>query len=130
MKALMILIASLIIGVGGPGVVGAKPVSLDWNDNTEADLAGYKVYRGTVSGGPYSEIASVTESFYTDEVTVDGSYFWVVTAYDTEGLESGYSNEVSLVLDTTPPEPPTGLQAIWQVIVSFFKKLFGGLRIA
>ena len=39
----------------------------------------------------------------------DGTYFWVVTAYDTEGLESGYSNEVTKRLDTTPPDNPQGL---------------------
>lgn len=35
---------------------GDGSVSLNWDDNTEPDLAGYNVYRSTSSGGPYSKI--------------------------------------------------------------------------
>lgn len=31
-------------------------VLLDWDDNVEADLAGYRVYRSASSGGPYDEL--------------------------------------------------------------------------
>lgn len=128
---LTLLMCLLLAGVGGPGVVNkayAKTVELDWNDNIETDLAGYNVYQSTVSNdyvkGAF--ITTVTESTATVEVTVEGTYFWVVTAFDTSNNESGFSNEVTLTYDLTPPDNPTGLQALWQMLVSFFKRLFGG----
>ena len=47
---------------------GTGTVSLDWNDNGEGDLAGYTVYRGTSSGGPYSSLNGtlLTASQFTD----------------------------------------------------------------
>jgi pectate lyase len=73
-------------------------VSLDWNDNNEPDLAGYNVYRSTTSGGPYTGPLNgslLNDPNYDDEiVTHDTTYYYVVTAVDTNSNESGYSNEV------------------------------------
>lgn len=83
---------------GLAATAGNSVVDLDWNDNTEEDLAGYNVYRGTISGGPYSQMngALVVSSAYSDTSAVNGTtYFYVVTAEDTSNNESGDSNEVS-----------------------------------
>jgi fibronectin type 3 domain-containing protein len=82
-------------------------VTLEWDANTEPDLAGYKVYYKTgSSGAPYDgtgategdspiDVSDVTT--YTLHGQAEGvAYFFVVTAYDTEGLESDYSNEVTI----------------------------------
>ena len=76
-------------------VAGDSQVSLDWDDNTEADLAGYNVYRSTGRG--YVQIASgVAVSDYVDNtVTNDITYYYLVTAVDAGGYESDYSNEAS-----------------------------------
>jgi subtilisin len=76
----------------GDGMVG-----LDWDDNTESDLAGYNVYRSTNSGGPYSEIATViTSSNYKDNNVTNGTtYYYVVRASDVSLNESNNSNEAS-----------------------------------
>ncbi len=78
---------------------GNKKVTLDWDDNTEADLAGYNVYRSEVSGGPYTKVATVatvTLSKHNDTGLTNGTtYYYVVTAFDDSGNESGYSAEVS-----------------------------------
>ncbi|MBN1796198.1 MAG: discoidin domain-containing protein [Sedimentisphaerales bacterium] len=76
---------------------GDSWVSLNWNDNTEPDLASYNVYRGTTTGGPYAQIATdVTVSAYTDNSVTNGTtYYYVVTAVDTSNNESDNSNEVS-----------------------------------
>jgi hypothetical protein len=94
---------------------GESMISLDWDDNTEGDLAGYNVYRSQTSGSGYSQIngSLVTSSNYTDN-NVDGyvTYYYVVTAEDTSSNESGNSNEASAsATDTTPPAAPTGLSA-------------------
>ncbi len=85
---------------------GNETVSLDWNDNTEPDLAGYNVYRSTTSSGnpvPYGKLNGplVTISEYTDDTVTNGiPYFYVVTAVDTNDLEStSYSNEDSATPD-------------------------------
>ena len=73
-------------------------VTLNWLANTESDLAGYKIYRGTVSGSYGSPIAVLSNTATTHTVSALQSgttYFFVITAYDAVGNESGYSNEVS-----------------------------------
>ncbi len=73
-------------------------------------VAGYTVYRGTVSGGPYEKVAQVpvSKTVYTDTGLVNGkSYFYVVTAKDQAGNESAYSNEGSgIPADVAAPGKP------------------------
>ena len=77
---------------------GDSQVSLDWNDNTESDLAGYNVYRSTTSGSGYTKINAllVPTSDYVDSTVVNGTtYYYVVTAVDQETNESSTGNEAS-----------------------------------
>lgn len=73
-----------------------KILNLSWNANTEPDLAGYNVYRGTATGGPYQKVNAglVTANSFTDSNLTNGiTYFYVVTAADTSGNESSRSAE-------------------------------------
>jgi len=81
-------------------------VTLAWDANTEPDLAGYKLYYKTDAAGPPYTGTGATEGdspidvFDVTQCTVHGlangvTYYFVVTAYDSENNESGYSNEVS-----------------------------------
>ena len=71
---------------------GAGRVSLDWADNRESDLAGYRIYRRTASS-TYAAVATSTSSAYTDRsVTAGRTYYYRVKAYDRSGNESGPSN--------------------------------------
>jgi subtilisin family serine protease len=101
-------------GLGATG--GNGSVSLNWNNNGESDLAGYRVYRSTSSGGGYSAISGlITNSNMTDNGVSNGTtYYYVVTAEDNSGNESGNSGQASATPsggDTTPPANPTGLGA-------------------
>jgi glycosidase/fibronectin type 3 domain-containing protein len=72
-------------------------ISLDWDDNVgDATLYGYEVGRSSSSGGPYSVLALVTNSEFTD-ATVDGgaSYHYAVRAVDLSFNRSGYSPDVA-----------------------------------
>jgi fibronectin type 3 domain-containing protein len=72
-------------------------VTLTWNASTST-VAGYNVYRGTVSGGPYAKINSslVASLGYTDSTVQSGTtYYYVTTAVDSSGNESAFSNEAS-----------------------------------
>jgi hypothetical protein len=78
--------------------VGSGMVSLDWNDNGESDLAGYNVYRSTTPGNYYIKLngSLLNSSDYTDNSAANGTtYYYVVTAADTNYNESVYSGEVT-----------------------------------
>lgn len=72
-----------------------RPILVKWDANTESDLAGYKLYYGW-SSGEYQYTSVVTANYI--ELTTDKykTYYFAVTAFDSSGNESGYSNEVSL----------------------------------
>ena len=62
-----------------------------------ADISGYRIYYGT-SSGKYTNSANVPDGTATS-ATVTGipagaSYYLVMTTYDVNGLESGYSQAV------------------------------------
>lgn len=82
---------------GLTATAGPALVELDWNDNSEPDLASYTVYRSTTSGSGYGSIASgVATSDYTDNTASVGvTYYYVVTAIDTNSNASANSNEDS-----------------------------------
>jgi len=98
----------LLIGCGGPSNfslsgngVNSHSVSLSWTASTSPNISGYYVYRGTVSGGPYTRLNSspVAATTYTDTTPQAGqTYYYVATAVNSNGLESGFSNEVEAVI--------------------------------
>lgn len=84
-----------------PGAAMAGNVSLQWDANTESDLAGYKVYYGTASGQYGTPITIGLTTTYTISNLPAGTYYFAVTAYNSSGLESGFSNEVSAAVSGT-----------------------------
>ena len=80
--------------------VGANSsAALDWNDNTDTDLAGYNVYRGTAPG-VYAKVNTniVATSAYSDTGLTNGTeYYYVVRAVDTSGNVSTDSNEAYVI---------------------------------
>jgi hypothetical protein len=91
------------ISLSGTGTqVVAHSVSLSWTASTST-VVGYNVYRSTTSGGPYTLITSstVAGTTYTDNGVQAGvTYFYVVTAVDSNGNESAFSNEASVSVPT------------------------------
>ena len=84
----------------------SQSVNLAWDPNSEQNLAGYRVYYGTESSN-YTQTmdASIPSATVTD-LTEGTTYYFAVTAYNTEGVESGYSNEVSYAVPSPTPAPP------------------------
>lgn len=79
----------------------AHTVSLSWTASTSSNVVGYNVYRGTVSGGPYTKLTTsrVTGVAYTDAAVQAGqTYYYVTTAVDSSGNESAYSNQAQAVI--------------------------------
>lgn len=94
---------SLLEPLTGSGTAPVShSVSLNWSPSTST-VSGYNVYRGTVSGGPYTKINPSTDAgtSYTDtSVTSGTTYFYVTTAVDNSGDESVNSNQVTASIPT------------------------------
>ena len=87
-------------GRGGNG--GTGTINLAWDpvtknvDGTDFNLAGYRVYLGTASRTYGTSINVSNVPTYTlTGLTPGQTYYIAVTANDTSGNESTYSNEVS-----------------------------------
>jgi arylsulfatase A-like enzyme len=88
--------------VGLVAVASDALVQLDWTDHFAPDIDSYRVKRSTTQGGPYVEIAAPAAHAFTDTtVTNLITYYYVVTAVDTDGDESVDSAEV----EATPERP-------------------------
>ncbi|MGB9871949.1 MAG: alpha amylase N-terminal ig-like domain-containing protein [Anaerolineae bacterium] len=73
---------------------GTGQVALTWSSGTDA--VAYTVYRSLLSGGGYAPIATASTPAYTDTAVANGTtYYYVVTARDAAGNESGPSNEAA-----------------------------------
>ena len=65
------------------------------------DFSYFAVYRDTTSGftpGDVNRIGTSEVSTYTDSSLVIGTYYYVVSAFDVNGNESDYSNEVEVMV--------------------------------
>jgi hypothetical protein len=87
-------------------VLGQLDITLDWNENPETDLIGYRVYRSTEAGfTPRVEHLILQVSvpgFIDEEIEVGTVYYYRITAIDGGGKESNASEEVS---DVALPSP-------------------------
>ena len=99
-NALTTPVVEALTGTG----VAQHQVQLSWGASSSSGVTGYNVYRGGVSGGPYTKINSalIVGTTYSDSSVQAGkTYFYVTTALNGSGTESAYSNEVQ----ATVPSP-------------------------
>jgi hypothetical protein len=89
------------ISLSGSGVLSVPhTVNLAWTPSTST-VSDYNVYRSTTSGTGYTKLSGspVSVVSYTDSSVVNGTtYYYVTTAVDSSGTESGYSNEAVAVI--------------------------------
>ena len=87
-------------------VLGQLDITLDWSENPESDLVGYRVYRSTEAGfTPSVEHLLMQVSvpgFVDEEIEVGTVYYYRITAIDGGGKESNASEEVN---DVALPSP-------------------------
>jgi Abnormal spindle-like microcephaly-assoc'd, ASPM-SPD-2-Hydin len=87
---------SITVALQATGVpAGDHLAALSWS-SVGAPAVGYFIYRGTATGGPYTRLntAADANTTYTDSAVSAGqSYYYVVTAVGSNGVESSYSNE-------------------------------------
>lgn len=107
--------------------VMGQAVTFDWVIPTERvdgspllNLAGFRLYQSAQSAGyssvPVVDITNPSINIYVLEGVAEGAWFFVVTAYDANDLESDYSNEVlkTVVIPgiTSPPKAPAAFRVV------------------
>jgi hypothetical protein len=91
---------SAVESLTGSGTAAPQhSVSLSWNPSSSS-VVGYNLYRGTTSGGPFSQINAMnaSTSYVDNSVQAGQTYFYVSTAVDAAGRESVYSNQTQAVV--------------------------------
>jgi hypothetical protein len=83
-------------------IVFAAQITLVWDHIYEPDLMGYKIYYGNSSGN-YSESVNIGSPDITTCTIYDliegQTYYFSATAYNSNFLESNYSEEISYTVD-------------------------------
>jgi alpha-glucosidase len=89
----------------------AAQVQLAWDAPVQTggtpvpNLAGYKLYYGSQSGQYQTMIpVGLTTTYTVTNVSAGQTSYFAVTAYDTTGTESAFSNEVSVTPGTIPQQ--------------------------
>jgi hypothetical protein len=90
------------ISMAGTGVSStAHSVTLNWVASSSSGVIGYYVYRSTTSGGSYTRLTTVAVNplTYADgSVSASQTYYYVVTAVNSSGAQSVYSEQVSATI--------------------------------
>jgi hypothetical protein len=84
----------------------AANVNLAWDPKSDPGLAGYKIYHGTSSRNYGTSINVGNVTTYSVTGLNSGTYYFAVTAYYTSGSQTGFSNEVSVTVNTATPTLP------------------------
>jgi len=104
--------------LGSPGVVrGSSSISLVWKASPDTNVVGYRVYYG-VGSRAYTNMVDLGRS---TSVTISAlrpgvCYYFTATAYNTLGLESPFSGEISCA-------PPINCQLMIQANPGFTNML-------
>jgi fibronectin type 3 domain-containing protein len=92
-----------------------------WTQGSGGVGTGFEVQRGTVSGGPYTTIATIAspttltyvDTASTTNVLTEGStYYYVVLTTGNGGTLSAPSNQATATIPFLLPVGPTGLSAV------------------
>lgn len=109
MKKLLMILCLLLM----PSLIfAASNVTFEWDENPLGEqVIAYKIYQSQTTG-VYNDPAAGEPLYGTPTITLnnipDGTYYWVVTAYNQYG-ESDWSNEVTATLMTSPPGSPSNV---------------------
>lgn len=105
-----------------PALAGDVATMVAWDASTEADLAGYRLHYGTAHG-VYTQTVDVgAATSGTITLPAGTLVYCAVTAYNTTGEESGFSNELvfqsAVTGERKAPSAPKGLRVVNSVKVA------------
>ena len=91
----LFLLLTVLLTLCGVNKGLSQSVVLSWSSNTESNLAGYKVYYGSSSRNYYfSEDVGLSTEWILPDLPDEDIFYFSVTAYNSGGNESDYSEEV------------------------------------
>ncbi|HET56892.1 MAG TPA: fibronectin type III domain-containing protein [Deltaproteobacteria bacterium] len=110
--AIVTIIAALML----PAAALGADVTLQWDPNSEPDIGGYKIYYGTAprTYGEPIDVGNVTE-YVVKDLKAGAKYYFAATAYNTDGYESDFSNEVTW---GTPAPPVMRIGHVDRVVIN------------
>jgi fibronectin type 3 domain-containing protein len=76
-------------------------VALAWAASSSTATSGYNIYRSDTSSGGFAKInpSPVAALNFMDATAMSGlTYYYALTAVDTSGDESNFSNEIQMVI--------------------------------
>jgi len=101
-------------------------IALNWNDNTEANFAYYKIYRDIDADFPLSSstfIDTTSISEYIDTgLSAYAKYYYKITAVDTDGDESMPSAQVSATTSQPGAPPEVAVLQVNATTVGLYEK--------
>lgn len=103
---------------------GTQSISLAWDGNSDANVVGYVVYMGIVSGDYLiaNNVGQATNATVSG-LQPGGVYYFVVTAYTASGLESAPSEEI--VFQAPALTPPLQISAVGSTVSLKFTAISG-----
>jgi len=85
-----------------------RSIKITWKKSSAKDFKQYYLYRSSKIDGSYTLIAKLYNNIFVDKIEKDGkSYFYRVSAVDTDGLESEYKQRSVLGMTLEKPLAPS-----------------------
>ena len=106
------LIATLILFACVSASAQGYRISFLWDNNSESDLAGYKMYMLTPPATNWLQVATSITNTVTITNTVPTLSKYRVTAFNTSNIESIPSNEITVNLNSPGAPGKFKLQSI------------------
>ena len=105
--------------VAWASAAGAQQLTLAWDASASTNVVGYRLYYGTNTRS--YQFVTNTSLMLTQSVALPhrGRWFFAATAYDTNGLESDFSSEVSW---ESKPAPPVMAGKSWVRLTPVFER--------
>ncbi|HXR05021.1 MAG TPA: fibronectin type III domain-containing protein, partial [Verrucomicrobiae bacterium] len=76
------------------GALPASPCTLGWNQSPPGSVAGYVLYYGIVGGTTNRQVVGMVNTTTLFNLLASSNYFFYLTAYDANGVESPPSSTV------------------------------------
>jgi hypothetical protein len=116
-RCIFLSVASLLFFHLSSTAMG-QTVLFGWSPNSEPDLAGYKLYVGNQSRSYFQATnVGLATTFEVNGLQPGVSYYFALTAFNTSGLESDFTPELTYTIPQVVTNVPPALDPIADAIL-------------